>query len=382
MSENDRVTGDDAARRGEAGEQESESGQENVGTEFDANRRDVLKGAATLGVITVAGSATAGADDGAQNYQIVIGGTSSGSSTQQAGQALARAAAQHSDILTISVQVTDGWTANLYEFDEGNLSSIGVDNNSLNKAMNEEGPFAEEPVENLPMQGFVFTNLEIYWVAMEGSGIESTADLAEGGYTIYPIQPGFGTRLLTEEIIKEAGLWEDNEILNLDTSDIAGAVEEGRADALCIYGANGVALSSWVQEVDVRSNGQLYVIEVDDDFREAIENVGGARLEEIEPYGWEQDVSRVTDTTVSWVLSGQWAFGPDVPAEATHEVARLSSEHWQTIQEADPTALDHSGVESMTAAVIPELAIHPGVANYWEENDVWNDEWTRGETNQ
>jgi TRAP-type uncharacterized transport system substrate-binding protein len=376
MSENDRGTGDDAAERDGADE------KTDVGRWNDTGRRDVLKGAATLGVITVAGSASAGADDGTQNYQIVLGGTSSGSSTQQAGQALARAAAQHSDILDISVQVTDGWTANLYEFDSGNLSSIGVDNNSLSKAMNEEGPFAEEPVENLPMQGFVFTNLEIYWVAMEGSGIESTADLAEGGYTIYPIQPGFGTRLLTEEIIKEAGLWEDNEILNLDTSDIAGAVEEGRADALCIYGANGVALSSWVQEVDVRSNGQLYVIEVDDNFREAIEGVGGARLVEIEPYGWEQDVTRVTDETVAWVLSGQWAFGPDVAAEATHEVARLSSEHWETIREADPTALDHSNVESMTDAVIPELEIHPGVADYWEENDVWNDDWTRGETTE
>nr|WP_210425018.1 TAXI family TRAP transporter solute-binding subunit [Halorussus halobius] len=349
----------------------------------DKARRDVLKGAATLGVIGVAGySGSAGADDGTQNYQIVIGGTSSGSSTQQAGQALARAAQQHSDVLDISVQVTDGWTANLYEFDNGNLSSIGVDNNSLSKAMNEEGPFADEPVESLPMQGFVFTNLEIYWVAMEGSGIESTADLADGGYTIYPIQPGFGTRLLTEEIIQEAGLWEPNEILNLDTSDIAGAVEEGRVDALCIYGANGVNLSSWVQEVDVRSNGQLYAIEVDDSFRQAIESVGGARLAEIEPYGWEQDVTRVTDETVSWVLSGQWAFGPDVPAEATREVARLSSEHWEAIREADPTALDHSGVESMTEAVMPELEIHPGVANYWEDNGVWNDEWTRGETNE
>nr|WP_224269227.1 TAXI family TRAP transporter solute-binding subunit [Haloprofundus salinisoli] len=358
------------------------------------DRRDVLKGATTLGVIGLAGCSDSGGGGGGGgggngsgggdggNYEIVIGGTSSGSSTQQAGQALARAASQHSDILDISVQVTDGWTANLYEFDSGNLSSIGVDNNSLSKAMNDNGPFAEDPVDSMPMQGFIFTSLEIYWVAMEGSGIESTADLADGGYTIYPIQPGFGTRLLTEEIIRKAGLWEPNDILNLDTSDIAGAVEEGRADALCIYGANGKELSSWVQEVDVRSNGELYAIEVDDNFRQTIEDTPGALLTEFEPYGWEQDVTRVTDQVTSWALAGQWAFGPDVPAEATKEVARLSSEHWQAIQQADPTALDHSGVESMTQAVIPDLEIHPGVADYWEENDVWNDEWTRGETNE
>ncbi|MBP1986492.1 TRAP transporter TAXI family solute receptor [Halolamina salifodinae] len=342
-------------------------------------RRDLLKGAATMGVITTAGC-MGGGDDG-ESYSVVIAGTSSGSSTQQAGQALARAASEESDVLDISVQVTDGWTANLYEFDSGNISSIGVDNNSLAKAMSDSGPFADEPVDTMPMQGFVFTNLQIYWVAMEGSGIESTADLREGGHTIYPIQPGFGTRLLTEEVIKEAGAWEGNEILNLDTADIAGAVEEGRADALCIYGANGVNLSSWVQEVDVRSNGDLYAVPVDDQFRQAIEDVPGALLQEFEPYGWEQDVSKLTDTVTSWTLAGQWAFGPDVPAGATEEIARLSSEHWETIRESDPTALDHSDPETMTEAVIPELEIHPGVAQYWKDNDVWNDEWTEGSTN-
>jgi len=36
----------------------------------------------------------------------------------------------------------------------------------------------------------------------------------------------------------------------------------------------------------------------------------------------------------------------------------------------------------MTEAVIPDLEVHPGVADYWEANDAWNDEWTRGETNE
>ncbi len=352
-------------------------------SEDGISRRDMVKGAATtMGVITMAGCSSGGDGDG-ENYQVTIAGTSSGSSTQQAGQALARAASQHSDSLNISVQVTDGWTANLYEYDSDNISAMGVDNNSLSKAMNDAGPFAEEPVDSLPMQGFVFTNLEIYWVATEDSGIESTADLAEGGYTIYPIQPGFGTRLLTEEVIREAGLWEPNDILNVGTSDIAGAVEEGRVDALAIYGANGVALSSWVQEVDVRSGGGLNVIEVDDNFEQAIDNVGGAiKKSGLEPYGWEQDVTSITDTTTAWVLAGQWAFGPDVPAGATQEIARISSEHWEAIQESDPTALDHSDPESMTTAVIPELEVHPGVADFFEQEGVWNDEWTRGETNE
>ncbi len=319
-----------------------------------------------------------GGGDGEESYTVTIGATSSNSSTQAAAQALARAANEHSDTVSISPQVTDGWTANLYEFDSDNIPAMGVDNNSLSKAMAGEGPFEEDPVDTLPQQGFMFTSLQIHWVALEGSGLESTADLAEGGYTIYPIQPGFGTRLLTEEVIKEAGLWEPNDILNLDTGDIPGAVEEGRVDALCVYGANSVSLSGWVQEVDVRSGGDLYLLEVDDNFRQAIEDVPGAILEEFEAYGYEQDVDKVTNQVVSWSLAAQWAFGPDVPAEATKEIARIAHEHHDTIRESDPTTLNYDDPSIMTTTVIPELEIHPGIAQFFQENDLWNEDWTSG----
>ncbi len=354
----------------------------------NVNRRDVLKGAATVGVISTAGCLGGDGDEGGdegtteeeepESYTVTIGATSQNSSTQAAAQALARAANEHSDTVSISPQVTDGWTANLYEFDNGNIPAMGVDNNSIAKAMAEEGPFAEDPVDTLPQQGFMFTSLQIHWVALEGSGLESTADLAEGGYTIYPIQPGFGTRLLTEEVIKEAGLWEQNDILNVDTGDIPGAVEEGRVDALCVYGANGVALSGWVQEVDVRSGGDLYLLEVDDDYRQAIEDVPGAILEEFEAYGYEQDVDKVTSEVVSWSLAAQWAFGPDIEPEASKEIARIAHEHHDTIRESDPTTLNYDDPGIMTTTVIPDLEIHPGIAEFYQENDLWNDEWTSG----
>ena len=345
-------------------------------------RRDVVKGAAAMGAVGLAGCSGGGdggdGGDGGGDVTVTIGGTSTGSSTQAAGQALARAASQHSDFLNISVQETQGWTANLYAYDNGDIPAMGVDNNSLAKALSEEGPFAEDPVDTLPNQGFLFTSLQIHWVGLDGSGVESVSDLREGGYTIYPIQPGFGTRLLTEEILKEAGMWEPNEILNLDTGDIPGAVEEGRVDALCLYGANGVNLSGWCQNVDVRSGGGLNLLEVDDDFRQVIEDNPGAILEEVEPYGYEQDVTAYTDTMTTWSLAGQWAFSPDIPARATEEICRLAIEHEETLRESDPTTLEYSP-EAMTQTVIPEIDIHAGVANFFEDNDVWEDSWSRGD---
>lgn len=343
------------------------------------SRRNVLKCGATLGVVGLAGcSGGDGGDGDDSEVTITVGGTSTGSSTQAAGQALARAAQQHSDFLNVSVQETQGWTANLYEYDGDQIPAMGVDNNSLAKALSEEGPFADEPVETLPNQGFLFTSLQIHWVGLDGSGVESVSDLREGGHTVYPIQPGFGTRLLTEEILKEAGVWEPNDILNVDTGDVPGAVEEDRVDALCLYGANGVNLSGWCQEVDVRSSERLNLLEVDDDFRQVVEDHPGAILEEVEPYGYEQDVTEYTDTLTSWSLAGQWAFSPEIPARATEEVCRLAIEHEETLRESDPTTLEYSP-EAMTQTVIPEIDVHAGVANFFEENDVWDDSWSRGD---
>jgi TRAP transporter TAXI family solute receptor len=341
------------------------------------SRRNLLKNSAALGAITIAGCL--GDDDDGETLS--VGTAGSGTPTEAAGQALARAMDEHSDV-SMTVQNTDGWTSNMYEYDGGSFYTYGVDNNSLSKARDGEGPFEEEPVDSMPYQGFQYTTLDMYFVATEESGIESTDDLLEGGYDVFPLEPGAGTRLSTEEILQEVGIWEANEMLAIDFADIAGAVEEGRVDAMVIYGVNGVALTGWAEEIDVRSDGILQLVETGEDIQAAIEEHPGLSLEEVEPYGWEQDVTAYTDTTHAWALIGQWVFGDEVSEHAAYEFARVSSEHWETIEESDATALDHSDPETMTAGVLEGIPIHPGVAEFWEEEGVWDDSWERGEAGE
>lgn len=367
------------------------------------SRRDVLKVAGVAGIAGIAGclgddddddddddgvttdddddTADDGDDDDAE-YTITIAGAASGSSTQAAGQALALAASQHSDTLTIDVQETGGWTANMYEFDDGEFSTIGVDNNSWAAAINGDPPFDDDPVENMPMQGYLFTSLEMHWVAMDGSGIESTADLRDGGYTIYPIEPGFGTRLLTETVLQEDGIWDANEINNEDTDDIPGAVEEGRVDALAMYGANGVDLAGWCQEVDVRSDGQLYLIDVDQQFEDAVDAVPGATPVRADPYPYQQDVTShlgLEEDIFHWALQGQWAYGPDVEPEAVYEMARISLEHHDTARDSDPTTLEYTP-EIMASVFMDDVPVHPGMVDFLEDHDAWDpDQWEAGE---
>ena len=150
--------------------------------------------------------------------------------------------------------------------------------------------------------------------------------------------------------------------------DLDGAVDPHDAEPVDQFG--GVR--------DVRSGGRLNLLEVDEEFRDTIRDHPGAIYEELDVYGYDQDVDAHTDEMVCWSLAGQWAFSPEIPARATEEVCRLAIEHEDSLRESDPTTLEYSP-EAMTATVIPELEVHEGVANFFEENGVWEDDWIRGD---
>ena len=340
------------------------------------SRRSVLKGGAAAGLVGLAGCMGNG-DNGA--YSLTVGCTSSGSSTMRAGQAMARALNEHSDSLTFDPQTTDGLIANLYEYDSGEFEAVGAGIDGYAQAMNGTGQFEDDPVDVLPHLGPLYTRAHIYWVAREGSGVEGLSDLRDGGLNVYPIQPGFGTRLVTETIMKEADLWDQNEIVNVDVGDSAGAFEEGRIDVAAVYDSNSVSLAGWCAEVDVRND--LYWLPTDDDqFVEVAENYEGAEALMYEPIGWEQEMNELTDETIAWTLDSAWAFGPSVPADATYELCRVAHEHSSTLQESDETSFDYQDYEVHFAGGFLEGApVHAGVADWLEEQGEWNDDWTRGD---
>ena len=321
------------------------------------------------------GSETSGSSQ-KESYTVPMGAGSSGGNTFQFCQAVSRALDEHSEKAGMSVQETEGWVSNTYLYDKGNIPAVSLDNNTADLAFRGEGKFSDQPVENLPYQGFGYTTIQIYWLAVEGSGIKSTADLA--GKNVYPIQPGFGTRLLTETILKEAGMWEDIKAVNVDVGDVPGAIAEDRIDAFATYGVNGKSLVSWGQQIDV--NADVYAIEMGSNFENAVDKVGGARKVSFEPYGWEQDVTRVTDEVTSWSLDGQLRFGSEVPKDVVHEILSVVHNNVDTVKEADSNALPYGEVETFSSSYLPDQPVHPGAASFLKENDAWNDDWKIGET--
>lgn len=336
-------------------------------------RRNALKTAGAVSAIGVAGCLS-----GDDQMSFSIGTANQGSSADNSALALQRAVNDHSENLSITPQQTNGFVSNIRLYNDGEIPAIATDSNSLVSAINGDPPFEEKPVEVLPGQGFHYAAIEVYLMAREGSGLESSDDIDES-HTIYPGQPGTGLRAITDEIWENAGLFEQaGDVININFTDLSGAISEGRVDAFILYGENSYSKAGWIDEVE--ASNDIYTLELGDDLLNAIEETTAARSITLRPedHNWEQDITKVTEEMRGWAYDAHWYFGDDVENDAVYELARISHEHIDTVQEAHPAYPDHGDPELMTTAISGEVPIHEGFAEFLKENDLWNDEWDEG----
>lgn len=334
------------------------------------SRRDVLQGIAGAGAAGLAGCLGSG-DETDVTIAMGTGGTS-----EQMVQALQRVVDSESEDARIITQGTSGDPENVRLYNDGDVGGYTGNNSSILSATNSEAPFDEEPVDALAAQGFLLHTFHFHWVAVDGSGIETVDDLA--GRDVWPLQADWGIRQLAQDVHENAGIWGDIEggIVNIDAGDVAGAIEEGRVEAFIGYGANFVGLPSWLEEVDARAD--VHLVETNQTLRDGIESTAGLSPAEVDVYGYEQDVG--ADSMVVWDEPGQLWLGEDVSENAAYELARVTHEHTSDIRDGQASYPDHSDFDIMTAGFMSDLPVHPGVADYLEENDAWNDEWERGDS--
>ena len=365
-------------------------------------RREVLGGISGIGAIGLAGclgdggngtggtdtddSGTAsgngnGTDSGSGNDAGSSGGKTdvtvgmgTGGTTEQMTQALQRVVSEEAESVRFVTEGTSGDPENIRLYNQGNVDGYTGNNSSIIAAMNDESPFAERPVDKLAAQGFLLHTFHFHWLAVNGSGIETTDDLA--GKNVWPLAPSWGIRQLAEEVHKNAGMWKDisSNVVNIDAGDVAGAIDEGRIDAFIGYGANFSGLPSWLSEVDARAD--IHALDVTDTLKQGIKDTSGLTPKEIDVYGYSQDIGK--DTLTVWDEPGQLWFGDAVSEEAAYEIASISHNNIKQIKNGQSSYPDHSEIDLMTSGYMSELPVHPGVAKFLRENDAWNDEWSEG----
>ncbi|GGL67386.1 hypothetical protein GCM10009039_26770 [Halocalculus aciditolerans] len=336
--------------------------------------------AGAAGITGLAGCSGDGGGSGNGSTSIGVGIPSSSTTTGQASNAFQRVVKEQSPdtepagTITWNSQETGGDPPSLRQYNQGNVQAMTGGNFVIASAMQDAPPFSENPVESVPNQAFKIASLHLHIVAVDGSGIETSDDLI--GKNFWPLPPSWGLRQQTETVFKNAGMWEDLKpnVVNLDTGDVAGAVEEGRVDALVAYGSGFQNLPGWATEVDARAN--LHVVQPTDTLQQGIEQTRGTNYKEIEVYGWNQDMG--ADTVGTFPSDFQFFFGSDISRDVGYELAKISHENVDAIQEGQAAYADHSDPEVMAEVYLDGLPVHPGVYDFLEEQDVDVSSYERG----
>lgn len=342
-------------------------------------RRDLLRGTAGIAALSLAGCLGGGGSSN-EPVDLTVGSSSSGSSTYGNSQAIQRVVSDESDYLNFITQDAGGDPQSIRLFAEGDINAYSAGNYIMNQALNETGPFAPpNNVSDFPQLGFGHLSLNLYWMALEDSDIESTDDLP--GRDLYALPAGWGLRAMTEEMYGQAGLWEglSENVVNVETTQAASALAEGRAEAFIVYTSNFTQLPSWASEIDSRVS--VRTIEMTDEYVQAAQDFAGAGYHEVDEIGgWEQEVQGGDFPKHTWTETYPYYFSPDLPADAIYDLMEICANNYESMQEANPTILDWSDPENFTFALThDEIPIHPGAADWYEENDVWDDSWTRGD---
>lgn len=334
------------------------------------SRRSMLKAGAGLGIIGLAGCL--GGDNGTT---VTIGASSDGSASYGSMQALQRSLSNHGEAAQMNTTAPGGDPDAIRAYDAGEIDGYTAGNFVFNQALNDDEPFDEEPVEDFAYQALSFLSLHMHWLAVDGVEVNSIEEAIEEELNIWVGPPGWGLRTLCTSLMDDAGLWDNIENpVDVASEDVAAQVDEDRIDVFFGYGTNFNSLPGWLVEVDSRAD--LRALEMGDDYVAAIED-SEAGFEEIEPYGYEQDIE--LDEIQCWTEDYNTYFSPDMENDVVYEILEVSHEHWEEARESDANYMDHSDPASLAEYYHENIPVHSGAADFLEDNDAWDDSWERGD---
>ncbi len=327
----------------------------------------MLTGLSTVGLVSVVGCL----DD---SEHLTIGVGPAGSRSHQAAHALAVGVERHSNQLTLRIESVGPSAERLYALADREIAAAGVDNTTLYRASEDCGVFDLEALETVPHQGFAYGYREHYWLAVDGDHSTtplSTAELID--HTVHPGQPSEPSRLVTEQLLRDAGLWERLEIDNRPHAEVATAADQRALECLLAVQHSGQQLTSWSAAVDEAAGERLAAVSVGSAFQTAIDEAPNALARRVAPVGWRR--AALDETVDGWAVPLQWLWSPSVDSAVVEELTRIAAEHSETIREVDPLSLDGEP-DSLASGVIEELTVHAGAADAFSALSSHDSDWT------
>jgi len=215
------------------------------------------------------------------------------------------------------------------------------------------GPGGELPqLSNLRVITIAYANA-VHIITLEGSGIESLADLV--GKRVSVGAPGSGTELSAQTILNANGItYDDFSVQRLSVNETADALRDGAIDAG--FWSGGVPTGGVLSLAETR---QIRLIALSD---EEVANIIAADPTFI-PYTFAAGAYRGIGATQSVGTPNLLIASSDMPDELAYEFTKNLFEHIRIVRAIHPSA-NETVPEVVVNSPVP---LHAGAIRYFEE---------------
>lgn len=228
----------------------------------------------------------------------------------------------------------------------------------------------DNAVEAVPQQTMAVTDLRTFVVTLEDD-IETISDLE--GRTVHGGAAGsYFMGAIPFDVI---GIYDEVDIESGDWSDVPFALEEGRVDAAIVYTMGvGTSLPGWAEQLSDWDD--LTMVEYTDDQLEQLEEdqfIEVADVEVSEVFNFEPNVDTVAAATHPY----QWYVHPDLEEDSVYEFMDITFDNVETLQ-GHHDALEIFDQDYAVDSLAQGAPVHPGAADWFRDNDIWNDDLIEG----
>ncbi|THE65998.1 TAXI family TRAP transporter solute-binding subunit [Salinadaptatus halalkaliphilus] len=310
------------------------------------------------------------APDDAEDLVMVTSGEETG--TYAASQGIAATVNQNTDEVFIDARPSGGTDDNVGMMNRGE-AEIGYLQHRSSILINDgEEPYDE--IDFTPQQ--LFHHSDLPWLLVTPNEDWETVEDIEPDSRVSPTPSGSGSAPVLEQALDYAGVEFDR--VSYEFGEQAGAMQEGELDVAAITVSNFEFEAAWIQEmkqvVDTRILGWP------DD---AVDEMEDDEIVPAEPFEIPDDLAEgyayVPDQVYGINIPYNFVATDEVPYDPVYEMLEVM---WDNREEMAETHLYQEymvDAEWWATRMYDGVPIHPAAADFFEERDIWQDDFVRGE---
>ncbi len=286
-------------------------------------------------------------------------------------QGIAAVVNENTEKVRIDARPSEGTNANIGRLDRKEVQIAYIQNWTAAKINAGEKPF--DNLSFTPNQVFHLYDLG-WFLATPNEGWETTDDIADGA-RVSPTPRGSGTAEMLETALGYAAAG-DYERVSIDYGGQGSAMSEGRLDVGASTLVNFSIEPGWLQEM--KGTVDLRMLGWSDEAISKMEEDPGLLLTEVdtsklENYAYTPQPTMMPSLAYNFVVRNDFSY------DAVYNLLTTLYEHREGLGEYHGLLNKLAEGDFWVKNAYDGIPFHPAAADFYEEQGLWSDEFTRGE---